>query len=361
MRTSRSKSTAIQFSANFLIRVVGMLVLAYLGRQIGLSLSSTPQTDDQDLATRLLMLSGAGLGLLTTHKLILEPLEAIQRRAKTAPILEVVMVAVGVLVGLIFSVLLTVPLSHLPAPLSEYLPIVSALLFGYLGGVVFSGRRREIYEAFMASRRRGQPATERAYLLDTSAIIDGRIADVLPTGFLAGNLIVPRFVLNELHLLADSQDVQKRVRGKRGLDILNRMQKEAPLPVEISNLDAPQAPNVDQKLVAVAQQNGWPIITNDHNLNQVAKLQNVQVLSLNQLAEAVRLPITAGDSLQVEIREEGREREQGVGYLDDGTMVVVEDARDLIGQVVTVIVSRVWQTERGRMIFGRLATNERYR
>lgn len=345
-------------SLNFLVRIAGMLLFAYIGQQIGLSLSSTPQKPEEVLAVKLLMLSGAGLGLLTTHRLVLEPIERLQRRARTAPILEIVMVAIGVLTGLIFAVLLTVPLSHLPAPLSQYLPIAAALLFSYLGGLVFSGRRREIYDLILKLQRRGRDSSERCYLIDTSAIIDGRLANVLRTGFLEGSLIVPRFVLHELHLLADSHDVQKRVRGKRGLDILNQMQRESPVPVEIIADNVSQAQTVDQKLILLAQQQGWPIVTNDHNLNKVAALQNVRVLNLNQLADAVRLPVIAGDVLQVEIREEGREREQGIGYLDDGTMVVVEEARDLIGQPVSVIVSRVWQTDRGRMVFGRLASGD---
>jgi uncharacterized protein YacL len=359
VRTSKITQTKLLgFSPDFFFRIGGMFLLAYVGWEVGSRISLNPPTEEQRRATLLLALSGAGLGLLTTHKLLLEPLRMLRRRARTAPILEVITVAGGILTGLIFALLLTVPLSHLPEPFSQYLPVGCALLFIYLGGFIFAGRRREIYELFLSTRRRGEPASERYYLVDTNAIIDGRIADVLRTGFLEGTLVVPRFVLNELHLLADSPDTQKRVCGKRGLEILNRMQKESPLPVEISTLDAPQAQTVDQKLIVLGQQQDWSVITNDYNLNRVAELQHVRVLNLNQLADAVRLPVVAGDVLQVEIREEGREREQGVGYLEDGTMVVVEDARVLLSRTVQVVVSRVWQTDRGRMIFGRLASTD---
>jgi len=196
--------------------------------------------------------------------------------------------------------------------------------------------------------------TLRRYLLDTSAIIDGRIAHVGKTGFIEGVLLVPNFVLNELQTLADSADEQRRVKGRRGLDMLNTMQKDATPPVEIVDVDVNGPPQVDDKLIVLARQYRCPIITNDHNLGRVAELQGVKVLSLNQLSDAVRPPVISGQEIRVTIRDIGREREQGISFLDDGTMIVVEEARRLIGHEVSATVTRVHQTQTGRIVFAHL-------
>jgi uncharacterized protein YacL len=196
--------------------------------------------------------------------------------------------------------------------------------------------------------------TPRRYLLDTSAIIDGRIARIGETGFLEGTLLVPQFVLAELQMLADSSDDLRRSKGRRGLDLLAQMQKETILPVEVVDVDVSDIVRVDDKLVIVARQYQCPIITNDFNLNRVAELQGVKVLNLNQLSDAIRPAIVQDQRLEVLIRNEGNSRQQGVGYLDDGTPVIVEDARHLIGQQIQVIVTRLHQTQTGRLVFAHL-------
>jgi uncharacterized protein YacL len=196
--------------------------------------------------------------------------------------------------------------------------------------------------------------TPSRYILDTSAIIDGRIANVTKTGFIEGTLLVPHFVLNELQMLADSADEQRRAKGRRGLDILNTMQKEAAPPVEVVDVDVSGAQQVDDKLIILARQYRCPVITNDHNLGRVAELQGVRVLSLNQLSDAVRPPVVSGQEIRVMIRDTGRERDQGISFLDDGTMIVIEDARKLIGQEVSATVTRVHQTQTGRIVFAHL-------
>jgi uncharacterized protein YacL len=270
----------------------------------------------------------------------------------------------GVMIGLLFAVLLTVPVSALPAPFSHYLPLGGAALLAYLGGTIFATRKRYIAEVLRRWRRETPALTlnaqeaappGRRYLLDTSAIIDGRIAAVAHTGFLDGTLIVPGFVLAELQQLADSNDDLRRAKGRRGLDLLNSMQKQAPMPIEVVNIEVSGASKVDDKLVAMARQYSCPIITNDFNLNRVAGLQGVKVLSLNQLSEAVRPPVIQDQRLQVLIRNEGNARQQGVGYLEDGTPVIVEDARHLIGQSAEVVVTRLHQTQTGRLVFAHLA------
>jgi uncharacterized protein YacL len=198
------------------------------------------------------------------------------------------------------------------------------------------------------------PGAGRTILLDTSVIIDGRIADIAHTGFLVGTLLIPRFVLNELQYIADSPDNLRRQRGRRGMEVLSRLQKDTIIPVRISDIDVEGVRDVDDKLVILARQLRCPILTNDYNLNRIAELQGVAVLNVNELANAVKLVLLPGETLSVKIIQEGREAGQGVGYLDDGTMVVIEDGRDYLSLETTVIVTKVLQTAAGRMIFARI-------
>jgi uncharacterized protein YacL len=191
-------------------------------------------------------------------------------------------------------------------------------------------------------------------LLDTSVIIDGRIADIARTGFLTGTLLIPRFVLNELQYIADSADNLRRQRGRRGMEVLSQLQRDTMVPVRISDIDVEGVREVDDKLVVLARQLKCPILTNDYNLNRVAELQGVIVLNVNELANAVKSVLLPGESLSVSIIQEGREANQGVGYLDDGTMVVIENARRFIGKEVEVSVTSVLQTTAGRMIFSEI-------
>lgn len=356
----------MKVSLNFLVRIAGMLALAFFGAHVGRSLSGPNPDETQMLATRLLLLAGAGLGLLVTPRLTIEPVQDLLRRTRVVPLTEIFLVAAGALIGLIFAVLLSVPLAFLPPPFRHYLPLLVALLFAYIGAMTFAIRKRELSDLLLARRHAlvslpagtnqgTQPAPlPRHYLLDTSAIIDGRIATVGQTGFLEGTLLVPNFVLTELQSLADSGDDLRRSKGRRGLELLSQMQQSDLLPIEILNVEVDGATRVDDKLVVLARQYTCPIITNDFNLNRVAGLQGVKVLSLNQLSEALRPPVVQDQHLHVLIRNEGNARRQGVGYLDDGTPVIVEDARHLIGQSVEVVVTRLHQTQTGRMVFAQV-------
>ncbi|GER89136.1 hypothetical protein KDW_32980 [Dictyobacter vulcani] len=188
-------------------------------------------------------------------------------------------------------------------------------------------------------------------MLDTSTIIDGRIADISQTGFIVGTLVVPRFVLNELQRIADSADTMRRNRGRRGLEILNRLQKDATVPIEIVDTDVEGIADVDGKLVKMARDQHCPIITNDFNLNRVAELQGVKVLNINELANAIKPVLLPGEDIHIKIMQDGKELGQGVGYLDDGTMIVVENGRQFMNMMIEVTVTRVLQTVAGRMIF----------
>jgi uncharacterized protein YacL len=354
----------MKVSLNFLVRIAGMLSLAYFGWAIGRSLSDPRPDDLQQFATQLLLLAGAGLGLLITPSLLIDPIEDLLRRSRSIPLADLFLIGAGVMIGLVFAVLLTVPMAALPEPFSRYLPVGTAALMAYLGGTIFATRKRDIVDS-LRHWGRTAPALSldvseakvpgRRLILDTSAIIDGRIAAVAQTGFLEGTLLIPGFVLAELQQLADSGDDLRRAKGRRGLELLNSMQKHLSLPIEVVNIEVSGAAKVDDKLVAMARQYGCPIITNDFNLNRVAGLQGVKVLSLNQLSEAVRPPVIQDQRLQVLIRNEGNARQQGVGYLEDGTPVIVEDARHLIGQSAEVIVTRLHQTQTGRLVFAHLA------
>ena len=200
----------------------------------------------------------------------------------------------------------------------------------------------------------GKPPRHALKILDTSVIIDGRIADISETGFVEGTLIVPKFVLEELQYVADSSDDLRRTRGRRGLDILKRLQQKNPLRVEFVDDDFPGAAGVDSKLVALALKLRAKVMTNDFNLHKVAELQGIEVLNINQLANAMKPAVLPGECLQVQILREGKSQGQGIAYLDDGTMVVIENARRFIGREVEVAVTSVLQTTAGRMIFSEI-------
>jgi uncharacterized protein YacL len=229
------------------------------------------------------------------------------------------------------------------------------IVLPYLG-VVLGARRGEWLEPakFLSLFRAARPQ-QRYRVLDTSVIIDGRVADIVETGFLDGTLVVPRFVLQELQHVADSPDPLRRNRGRRGLDILHRIQKMAGVEVIISDLDFPEVREVDMKLIEVAQSLLGRIVTNDFNLNKIAQLRGVEVLNINELANALRPVVLPGELMTVFVLKEGKEYNQGVAYLDDGTMVVVDNARSRIGKNLDIVVTSVLQTTAGRMIFGRHA------
>ena len=264
---------------------------------------------------------------------------------------------IGLVIALLISVLLAVPLSMLPGLWGKITPTAVSLFLCFVAISIMVTRGREFFRMFGLSfpervggigkvvPRNGQ------VIVDTSAIIDGRIADISQAGFIPGSLIIPRFVLDELQHIADSYDAVRRNRGRRGLEMLTKLQKESNIPVNISEMDVKDVKDVDSKLVKLAKIFGCAIVTNDFNLNRVAELQGVQVLNVNELANAVRPVVLPGEEMEVRIIQEGKESGQGVGFLDDGTMIVVEGGRRHINSRIEVVVTRVLQTAAGRMIF----------
>lgn len=357
------------FSIEFIFRLIGMVVCSvlgvFLGLQLGEALNGTPE-----LFATVIALVGALAGLILTPYFTTRPAKyIIHKLGKVSP-QTLLSGLLGLVLGLLVAALLAFPLSMLPNPFGQILPFLTVLLFGYFGIAIFVMRQKEIFGAvrsrwtFRSSspdgKTEGEQSEERTILLDTSVIIDGRIADIAKTGFLVGTLLIPRFVLNELQYIADSADPLRRQRGRRGLEILSQLQKDTTIPVRISDIDVEGVREVDDKLVVLARQLSCPILTNDYNLNRVAELQGVAILNVNELANAVKAVLLPGEKINIKIIQEGREQGQGVAYLEDGTMVVVEDGRGLINQNVDVTVTKVLQTAAGRMIFARVELqNER--
>ncbi len=340
-------------SVEFLLRLVGMAVFAFAGFKSGEALGVGP---DLFRYVIVLALAGAALGLLVTPWITIRPYLWARRTIRQIPAQQLIAVTIGLIVGLIIAALTAFPLSLLPDPWKGVLPFISLIVFGYLGAWVMVMREKDFY-AILGGRwgrdgsSRSAVTPDRSVLLDTSVIIDGRIADISRTGFVEGTMTIPRFVLAELQHIADSPDSLRRNRGRRGLDMLNKLQKESIVPIRITDLDVEDVHEVDDKLIRLAKTLHCPIITNDYNLNRVAELQGVRVLNINELANAVRAVVLPGEGMHVRVVQEGKELGQGIAYLDDGTMVVVENGKKFLGGTLDVIVTRMLQTNQGRMIF----------
>ncbi|MBI3241808.1 MAG: TRAM domain-containing protein [Chloroflexi bacterium] len=349
-------------SVEFVFRIIGMFALGIGGGFLGFSVAEFFGLS-RDFWAVVFAAVGALTGLVATPYLTTRPARWLRNQIGLLPTRVLVAGMAGLIVGLGVAALVSVPLSLLPAPLGRVLPFVAVLLFSWLSISVFVMRQHDIFTLFRdrlpaqhneEDAAGGTPSAGAAsILLDTSVIIDGRIADVSQTGFISAPMLVPRFILNELQHIADSSDVLRRNRGRRGLDILNRLQKESVVPVRITDMNVEGVREADDKLVILAKQLHSAILTTDYNLNKVAGIQGVTVLNINDLANAVKAVVLPGESMTVKVIQEGKEQGQGVGYLDDGTMVVVEDGRRLMNQNVDLIVTKVLQTAAGRMIFAK--------
>lgn len=362
-------------SINTIFRIGGALVAIGSFVMIALFKSSSLLPIQYDVAFAAV---GAIIAFIITPYITVIPFIWVRDKIRVAAASDLVAAVIGLLIGLILSALFAIPLAYLPAPFGQLAPFVAAIVTGYLGLTAAVQRKSDIAHLFQSSllrrgrdrdeererdRERGKkrepekeqtsPPTEPKIqiLLDTSTIIDGRIADISQTGFVMGTLVVPRFVLNELQRIADSADTMRRNRGRRGLEILNRLQKDATVPIDIIDTDVEGIADVDGKLVKLARDLHCPIITNDFNLNRVAELQGVKVLNINELANAIKPVLLPGEEIQIKIMQDGKELGQGVGYLDDGTMIVVENGRQFMNSTIEVTVTRVLQTVAGRMIF----------
>lgn len=348
-------------SSDFVMRLFGMIIFSIVGAYIGNWIGRF-DAQQQLLSVLTFGLVGALFGLILTPYFTTRPLRGLRSLLGRLAAETLFAGLVGLIVGLIVSVLLAFPFSLLPDPLGKVLPFVGVLIFSYFGVSLFVMRQSDFANivGVFTNRREDAgaqggsfPTSNRTTILDTSVIIDGRVADIAKTGFLPGTLLIPRFVLNELQYIADSPDNLRRARGRRGMEVLGELQKAPSVVVRISDIDVEGVREVDDKLVILARQLKCPILTNDYNLNRIAELQGVPILNINELANAVKSVVLPGENLSISVIQEGKEINQGVGYMDDGTMVVIENGNRSIGRTINVNVTKVLQTAAGRMIFAR--------
>ena len=353
-----------------LLRVLVTFVFVLLGWELGRKIAGVEALKSLTLSSARLIVpivvASGVVGLVGAPWLTIKPANALRSSLRQIPTVQLMAATAGMAIGLAIAALLAYPLSLLPNPFGTILPFVGVIVMGYLGVTMMVLRHREILNLFQFPDggenkqdlpklplfdKAGRKQYSEMMLLDTSVIIDGRIADVAETGFLWAILAVPRFILNELQYIADSAEVLRRNRGRRGLEILDRLQQIDEVDIVFLDQDPAEAQQVDEKLVYLGREMSAAIVTNDYNLNRVAKLQGVRVLNINELANAVKSVVLPGEEMTIHVIQEGKEMNQGVGYLDDGTMVVVEQGRRHMGARLSVRVTKVLQTNAGRLIF----------
>ena len=337
------------------LRGLGAGGFAVLGWRLGGIVSEFSSDKEQFFPWGLaLTLAGLPIGALVAPYLTFKPWRKCAEYISSIPGSTLIAGTIGLLVGLVIASLISIPLYSLDGWLGWGVPVIVSLLLGLFGmwlGVHRSRDMSAIFPSLESSNGVGKVYRNGSILVDTSAIIDGRIADLSITGFLEGSLVVPRFVLDELRHIADSSDSLRRARGRRGLEVLGRLRKDTTVPMEVLDVGVGVGEEVDAQLVRLAKGMNSAILTTDYNLNRVAELQGVQVLNVNELANALKSIVLPGEELRVNIVQEGKEAGQGVAYLDDGTMVVVEGGRRYLNAFHEVVVTRVLQTAAGRIIF----------
>ncbi len=341
--------------ALWMLRALGAGGFGVIGWRLGAIISDLSSGEQSFIPWGLaLTVAGIPLGALLAPYLTVKPWRMGGEYISALSGSTLVSGTAGLLVGLVVAALVSIPLFSLGGWLGWGVPVIVTACLGLLGLWTGVNRRRDVQALFPAlENAQGRQKAQRngSILVDTSAIIDGRIADLTSTGFLEGAFVVPRFILDELRHIADSSDPLRRVRGRRGLEVLGRLRNDSAVPLEVLDVGVARGDEVDSSLVQLARSMKSPILTTDYNLNRVAELQGVQVLNVNELANAVKSIVLPGEELRVNIVQEGKEAGQGVAYLDDGTMVVVEGGRRYLNAFHDVAVTRVLQTAAGRIIF----------
>ncbi|MCL4416406.1 MAG: TRAM domain-containing protein [Actinobacteria bacterium] len=304
-------------------------------------------------------------------KKIIKDVSSVNEKVREIPGNNLIIGIIGLTTGIVLGLLVSFALRSIPF-VGPFIPIFVVLIFSY-AGIMLSLRNKQMIinvlklgKGFKDEKDENlneknkadkNHAISKPKILDTSTIIDGRIADIIMTGFLEGDLIIPGFIVNELQGIADSSDNLKRIRGRTGLDILQKLQDNKKLHIAIVEKDYPKQDTVDSKLIALARELDGDIVTSDYNLNKVAKLKGIKVLNINDLSNSVKMIILPGEKMDVEIIKEGKEKDQGVAYLDDGTMIVIEGGRNLLGKIIEITITGILQTPAGRMIFSKISTN----
>ena len=351
-----------------IIRALIVIIGASIGAGTGVLITNSGLIELSGFQN-VLVIIGAGLvfGIISflisakIKKTILKIIEALEAEILKFSTMDIMLGALGLIVGFIIAFLISQPLSQIKY-VGTITSVLSFVIFGYLGIKVATRKKDDVLwpqllnlrKSAAAKKDKGKKEMVYPKILDTSVIIDGRISDICKTGFIEGTLVIPEFVLKELRHIADSSDSLKRNRGRRGLDILNLLQKEDTVHVVIESRDYDDNIEVDVKLLKLAKELGGKVLTNDFNLNKVAEFQGVEVLNINELANAVKPIVLPGEEMTVMIVKDGKESGQGLAYLDDGTMIVVEGGKKCIGDSVVVTVTSVLQTAAGRMIFAKL-------
>ncbi len=339
---------------NIVVRIISAAIFAIIVWQVLGSVSGVASSWQSFVPWGLaITLAGAVLGAGVGPYLTVRPIAKALNRISQVPASTLVAGTLGLVVGLVAASLISIPLFSLQGWLGWAIPIMVSFTFGLLGIWLGAQRAWEMQRVLPASMNAGSYSAQSngKILVDTSAIIDGRMADLSQTGFLQGTLVVPRFILDELRHIADSSDSVKRVRGRRGFEVLGRLRRDGTVAVQVLDVDALNGAEVDGQLVKLARSMKASILTTDFNLNRVAELQGVKVLNVNELAHALKPVVLPGEEITVNVVQEGKEVAQGVGYLDDGTMVVVEGGKRYINSLCDVAVTRVLQTAAGRIIF----------
>src|SRR2546423_41341 len=345
-------------------RLLGLLLGLIAGieyAQFIIREASIPGYTTKAVVLLLRAFAGALFGFFGLLCITTKPFFWLKNKLNVTPLPDLVAATVGLLVGLLLAALVGLFLAKLPWYLGFVISLIVALVFAYWGVTRGLNRRNEMMALVLGPARAAGalPAhsTTAGVLLDTSVIIDGRIMDIAQTGFLRDKILVPHFVLAELQYIADSSDALRRNRGRRGLEVLNMLQKEPLVDIDFVDEDVPDVAEVDMKLIKLATKWNAAIMTNDYNLNRVAQLEGVRILNLNNLANALKPVVIPGEEMNVQVIKEGKEQNQGVAYLDDGTMIVVENGRRYMNQTIGVIVTSVLQTAAGRMIFATPASD----
>lgn len=334
------------------IRYAGLFVGLFIGWQIGVWVSGGGSARDWGPAALVIGACLGGVLFILAPYLTVGTIRWLRRKFAAVPAIDIVAAGLGLVAGGILASLLALPTSLLPNPFGQILPFLVAIVACGLSVFVIVLRKNDL--ADLVLRRGGSVVPQEKLLLDTSVIIDGRIVELMRSGIVSMSLAVPQFVLRELQGIADSPDPSRKSRGRRGLDTLEQLQRQDIADLEILEIDVDEEMSVDNKLIRLAQLAHYVVFTGDQNLERIAKLQGVAAINVNSLAQALRPPVVAGEELDLEIVQPGRESGQGIGFLDDGTLIVVENGQTLVGRDVRVIITRTLQTGTGRMAFATL-------
>ena len=339
--------------AEIVARLIGGAILATGGWRLGVYISDIWGPELYVPWVLGLAAFGFASGVLLAPYLSVRFARNLVSQIESVPTSRLLSTMLGTLLGLLVAILLSIPLSKLSGWLGLGLPVAISVIFAYVGGFLLSRGERDVFAGILPggdARSSGDGGGGNIFL-DTSAIIDGRIADIVQTGFLRGTIVIPSFILDELRHIADSSDSLRRTRGRRGLEMLNRLRTETEIPIRVLDISYHSGMEVDAKLVDVAKEMNGSIVTTDYNLNRVAQIHGVPVLNVNELSNSLKPVLLPGEAMTVRVIQEGKEPGQGVGYLDDGTMVVIEGGNRYVDRDLDVMVTRMLQTATGNIVF----------